>query len=289
MIRQMWFGTRGFERWVKSPVPGGDTSKVGFTSGVLQYLDGGAGLRASQAAHREYNWSWPNTTSRAEMRQIVDYAEGVYDSVDGVNLIHFLDPMAMDQNLLPQWWATPALGGSDGLPLIADAEPTMVSTPANALDYPARGARYTFGAGFPASVYIPIPPGHVAWVGVHGEATGGATVQATQVAGYAAGATTAVPLQAVTDQARVTTPISPSAGKGGVLLSLQGSAGATITLYGMMVQVLEAGAQPQAGGFISGQGHSGCLFAGQPAQTPYSSVFDQTGFAAKLIEVGGWL
>ena len=66
-----------------------------------------------------------------------------------------------------------------------------------------------------------------------------------------------------------------------------GGAG-TVTLSGIMVQVLETGVTPATGGFISGQGNSGLQFVSQPAYTPYSSALDKVGVVAELTESYGW-
>jgi hypothetical protein len=287
----MWFGTRGYETWVKAPEPGGDSSRVGY-SNSLQLLNGGASLRTSQAAHREYSWTWPNVSSRAQVRPIIDFAEGVFDSIDGVNLIYFIDPMVADANVLPQNWATPAQGGSDGVPLFDDDDnlPTLVSTPANPFRYPARGAQYTSAAQNPQSLYLPIPPGYTAWVGVHGTASNSASGIIVQpVNGYSnAGAATIPPNLAVTTSQLVNFSVA-SGTASGIVLSPSVASGDTLTLYGVVVQVIPTGQSPGTGQFISGQGHSGCLFNGHPTESPYSAPIDQIGMSAKLTEVGSWL
>ena len=62
----------------------------------------------------------------------------------------------------------------------------------------------------------------------------------------------------------------------------------TIILSGMIVQVLKDGSIPEPGGFISGQGHSGCQFASLPEYTPYSYAHDIVGMVVDLVETGAW-
>jgi len=287
-VASIWFGTRGYETWVKAPMAGGDHSRVGFSGGI-PYLNGGAGVVASQSAHREYAWTWSNGTTRDELRAIIDFAEGVYDSQDGINLIYFIDQMTYDTNVLPQHWATPSLGANDGMPLLLDVDPNLADTPANELRYPARGAVYTVGTER-QELYIPIPPGYVAWVGVHGSATGAAAVEVTPVRGYASGAPFNATLLGVTDQTRVVDQVAASDSVSGLTLTLSVTASDVLTIYGLIVQVLPAGAMPKRGGFISGQGHSGCQFAQHPTETPYSSLgAGAVGATAKLVETGAWL
>lgn len=66
----------------------------------------------------------------------------------------------------------------------------------------------------------------------------------------------------------------------------------SITLAGMMVQVLPTGTVPREGGFISGQGNAGCEFEDIPTDTPYNAILGsdgRVGMSAKLIETGPWL
>lgn len=310
----MYFGTRGYETWVKAPLAGGDHSRVGYAA-TLDYLNGGAGAVFSQSAHREYSWSWGNGTTRDDLRAIVDFAEGIYDSQDGTNLIYFIDPMTADKNVLPQNWATPSLGAADGVSLFNDQEPIAVQTPANTFRYPARGASYTNSAQ-PNNIYIPVPPGYSLWLGVHGEQTGGASVHATCYDGYTQGADYQPDLLGVTTSTlcnfnidRSAPVVDPTEGFGlnafgdgmfggtsapvadftGVELWLDVPAAATLTLYGLVAQVLKIGQTPGLGSFVSGQGHSGCVFSAHPTESPYSSLgAGAVGATAKLIEIGSW-
>lgn len=71
--------------------------------------------------------------------------------------------------------------------------------------------------------------------------------------------------------------------------SVSRAIGGVITLSGIIVQCLPIGETPELGGFISGQGHSGCQFAGKPTQSAYSAALDKVGVSAKLVETGAWL
>lgn len=288
MSQSMWFGTRGFETWVKAPQPGGDTSRVGF-SGALQYLNGGAGIVASSCAHREYSWSWSNASLSDDMREIVDFADGVYDTADGINLIYFINPMDAAFNVLPQHWATPSLGGAGGMPLLQDTPPTLVATAPNGFRYPARSASYTITpTTVPVPLYLPVPPGMTPWVGV----TGDAIVNVTSFIGLTPNVVTTPTGLTVTSATLVNTPIT-TPGLTGIELALKTVTTGTLTgvLTGLVVQMLPTGVSPTPGNFISGQGHSGCQFASHPTESPYSSAVPggRVGMAAKLVETGAWL
>lgn len=286
--RMMYFGTRGYMQWVPACATNPDFSQVGWNS-QMQYLNGGAGVRSSAGSHKEYTMSW-DSASRDALRPIIDYASGVYDSTDGINLIYWLDPMAMDKNLLPMLWSFPAQGVADGLTLTPGQDPTVGSTPYNTLGYPARSATYRTNISS-QTVWVPIPPGYTAWVGVHGSKTGSAGVVATPTQGAAQLAPVEPALLSVTSTTRVNTSFD-STTCDGIILALKNTgvnSTDTVTISGMIVQVLPTGSVPATGGFISGQGHSGCQFLEKPSQTPRSAALDKIALSAKLIETGTWL
>ena len=159
-----------------------------------------------------------------------------------------------------------------------------MATPANTADYPSFSARYTFTAkSIPRSFYLPIPPGYKLHAGFHGSRTGGASIQVTPVGGAPVKLT---PLGL--GQTRVNTEFS---GVSGVDIMLAGAIGETITLSALVLQIIRADKVPEAGGYISGRGHSGCAFAGEPNVIALSSVNEraEVSGAAKLVEVGAWL
>lgn len=286
---QMWFGTRGYMQWIPCPDVDGSAPTVGWSVST-QHLAGGMSVRSSTAAHKEYSWSW-NGVTRDEIRPVLDYAAGVYDSQPGINLVYFQDPIAMDQNVLPALWASPFQTAIDGLSLFVDQSPEIITTPANSLRYPARSVIYT--ANTPSrSLWVPIPPGYTAWVGVHGSGDGSAGVLVATTNGLASGTPVLQPFLSVTDSTRFSTSFAASSTVDGILLSLSNNGPTStdsFTWSGTMVQILKNGTTPTAGGFISGQGNSGCQFAEKPGQTAYSAYYDIVGVSAELRETGSWL
>lgn len=282
MAGQIWFGTREYMQWVKAPAINMTASKVGWDA-QTNYLNGGASVRRSVSAHKEYGMSW-NLASREDIRAISDYADGIY----GTGPIYWTDPFTADTNALPQAWATPFVGAHDGTILSGkETRPTLVQTPANINGYPTRSALYTIGTDDKPAVWVPIPPGYTAWVGAVGiEGTGGKVV-ATPTTGPSTSAPGQnLTLLPVTGTTRVNKSFDSSA-YDGVLVSLGGSG--SVTLTALTVQVLPSGAVPATGGFISGQGHSGCSFVSQPELTQYSAVMDRVGLTVRMIETEQWL
>lgn len=281
---RMWFGTRAHMQWILAPQINYEAGKRGFAA-TATYINGGAFVRRSSTAAKGYNFTW-TLKNRDEVRAINDYADGVF----GTEAIFFLEPFAMDKNLLPQFWAVPALANGDAPMLAGEFEedrPALLPTPSNTLGYPVNTAVYSLAAdSLLSSVWIPCPPGYSLWVGAHGTATGTAGVKVTPTSGASSvGAVLPVPLQAVTSSTRVNTRVDGNSFNGG-LISLTGVG--TLNLSGLMAQVLPTGKTPATGGFISGQGHSGCSFVEEPVLTNYSVGIDRAGLSANLVETEGW-
>lgn len=280
----MWFGNRNYMQWVKAPAINYDSSKRGYAS-TATYLNGGAFVKRSATAAKGYNFTW-TLKNRDEIRAINDYADGVF----GPGPIYFLDPFAMDKNLLPQFWAVPALGNIDA-PLLAglydEDRPDVIPTTPNNGGYPFNTAIYNLAADTLLSqVWLPCPAGYSLWFGAHGTATGTAGVSVTPTTGP----TTTddaidLTLLSVLDDTRVDTQVNGD-DYNGALLSLSGVG--TLNLSGLIAQCFPNTVTPPTGGFISGQGHSGCSFVEEPTLTNYSVGIDRAGIVANLVETEGW-
>jgi hypothetical protein len=289
----MWFGTRGYMKFVPCPLVDSDMSKVGWNA-AAQYLNGGTSIRSSVAAHKVYNLAW-GLQDRDNIRLISDYADGVY----GDELIYFIDPFAQDKNVLPQYWAVPSLAFEDAPILVGTAKPFIVETDSNIYGYPRNSAVYFVSPTEQRkNIYIPIPEGYTAHVGVHGSRPDGSTAHvrmrgAVGSTGFislspASGsfAEDELPLLGINTDERVNVFQPNADGIHGIVLDFQGTG--TLILSGIIVQILKDGVVPETGGFISGQGHSGCKFATQPTLQNYSSAMDKSALTAVLVEVGAW-
>lgn len=286
--RKMWFGVRGHMQWIDAAAADQEFPDVGWGS-QLQYLSGQAGVRASVGSHKEYNLLW-NTLSRDEARKITDYAQGVYDTTSGVNLIYFIDPMAADKNVAPQFWASPASAASDGTTLVPGEAPVVSITPANTLGYPARSVTYSVNRSS-STLYIPIPTGFTAWVGYHGSVTLSGGVTITPSVGFTMGAPVNATVLPVTTTTRVVDSFDSTVCDGitlGLVSSILAPTSKT-TISGIIVQILPTGQAPATGGYISGQGNSGCQFLEKPLMSPRSAALDQVALSATLIETGSGL
>lgn len=281
---KMYFGNRNYMQWIPAPQINYESGKRGYAS-VASFLDGGQFVRRSTTAAKGYNFTW-TLKHRDQIRAINDYADGVY----GPGAVYFLDPFAMDKNVLPQFWATPALANGDA-PMLAgefdEDRPTVTTTNPNSLGYPALMANYNLTDGIKFNeLFIPIPPGYSLWVGAHGTTEGTAGVQVTPTIGATGkAAAVGVPLATVQDIQRMATQVNGDS-YNGALLSLKGTG--ALHLAGVMAQVLPHPRVPEAGGFISGQGHSGCSFVEEPTLTNYSVGIDRVGLSVNLVETEGW-
>lgn len=289
--RQTWFGTMGHERWIPTPAINPEYSRTGFSS-EAEYLNGGGGVRESKSAHNSYILSWPPSKTREAIRSISDFADGVFDTTDGINLIHWIDPMAADLNVLNMAWSFPAQASEDGVPLVEDARPLAVPTLANDYKYPARSAQYTLRPGDKVlEQYIPIPPGYAAWVGIHGLPSAQGKFVIRPYNGIEPDLDTLIVpnVLAVTTSLRVNTQISSTQYSGFILKLAPVAVNSVFTISGLMVQILPIGQTPERGDFISGQGHSGCQFVGKVSRTPYSAKLNRVAATARLTETGMYL
>jgi hypothetical protein len=222
-MRKMWFGTKKFARWIKVHSPGSTYTAAGHST-RMDYLSGGVGLRRSLGGHEERQLTW-NRLTEQEARDITDFAYGAF----GDGPFYLSDPGAQRLNVLNKNWSMPGLSGKDGVPLAGNRRPALVPNPDQSRGYPVDMAQYRLDGTEPRrSFYVPVPPGHVAWVGVHGDpdSNGGVQVQPT-VSGVPAGAATIVPVAGVDTAERVTHSFTPVGDQAGIELSLE--AGQPIT------------------------------------------------------------
>lgn len=280
---RMWFGNRNYMRWVPCPQVGADYGLSGSQQ-QADYLSGGSFVRNSMNKAKTFALTW-SLTSRDDIRGVTDFAEGVY----GPGPIYWSDPFNMDKNVLAQAMATPSLGGYDAPTLTGGERPQLVPTSFNTLGYPTESASYVtnIATDTPLRHYVPIPPGYTAWVGVHGSAgTGGAIYVLPTKGTAAAGSPTAATMLSVTNTTRVNLSVDSSSSVDGIEIYLGGTG--SVTLSGIIVQVLRTGRTPEVGGFISGQGHSGCDWSTLPARDAYSAALDLVSVSAGFTETEQW-
>lgn len=280
---RVYFGTRERMTWLRAPDANYDGSRVGWDGNITQYLNGGVRVIRSTLAHRTYNLSW-NMMSRDEIRAIMDYADGVY----GSGAIYYLDPFAMDKNLLPQHWAVPTLALDDPFILVGSGTIVPATRGDNLADGFPTGSVTISGKGDGPGQYIPIPPGYSAYLGVYGNAQAEGPVAVTTDAG----AVTFPPVLSPTASPLFSTKWDGDT-VSGITLSVGTSAKSpTGIVRGMMLRIYPNdidGLNPiYATGFASGQGHSGLRFTAQPSLTQYNYAIDKSSLTATLVEDQAW-
>ena len=286
---KLWFGPRGYERWVALPAQGVQRGLLGWSS-RSEYVGGGVSVSASDGDHMEYSFSW-NALSSADTRHIRDILNGAYATDGNRGLIYFIDPAANTLNLFSEMWARPSLCASFGAPsLIKGKRPTLVATGANAFGLPPRSAQFTIADGDPANTfYVPIPPGYAAHFGFYGPTEQADKIIARPYTGETAGAPVAHDIQANADYGTGLSTVSSASGATGVEFYLSPTAG-TATITAAVLQVIPVADTPVSPvSWISGQGHSGCQRDGSADQTLITSAFDQQSLGVNLVERGSWL
>lgn len=289
-----WFGTEERMQWFKTPLQGADSSPSGWSAdGTL--LNGGGWSLNSWGSHKRYSYEWPQSSSPEVAQKMKSYRDGTY----GRGLLYFLEPGIYRTNVLPAQWADPSMAIDDEAPsLVYNVQPISVSTSGSSqVGLPVQSAYYA-SLGDPSdtpvlesSVFIPLPPGHTLHVGAYYEFTGTGGVFATPVNNNGTwgesvkitpqdNASTAVVTETFTDVRGIRLWIGRSS-----------SANSTVTLAGMIAKITETGKPADvSGGWIGGQGHSGCRFSGTPSYVTNSPIEGgRVGFAATFKEVGSWI
>lgn len=275
MAATIWFGTKEHAQWVECPRINMDAGKVGWET-ITKFLNGGSYVRRSTTAAREYILEW-GLKSRDALRPIMDYADFLYGAGD----IYWCDPMAMDKNMLPAYWAAPFMNGVDGPLVSSTTRPVNTDLLTSTNGYPTRRG----GIHGTHSIYIPIPPGYTAHVGVHSDVAMGGTLRVhTTINGVRQVSPTTLTALTTASTTRTNATFAAAVANRGIEIENVGN----VVYSGMIVQILKTGTSVAAGGFISGQGHSGLQFAAQPSYFEYSAGNDLVQASAQLIEVGAW-
>jgi hypothetical protein len=285
-MRTLWFGTRGFERWIKMPRIDMERGHYGW-SGRSDHLAGGVTVKRSIADHYEAAMSWNAITSQ-ETARIRDVLAGTYATDANQGLLYFNDPAATRLNLFNDYWAAPykcaAVGGAPSL--TRGVRPTLTATGSNSVDLPPYSAVFTVDEETaPALFYAPIPPSHTAHFAFYGPTLDEDAVQYRTYSGETAGSW--VPFD-VLAHSGYGSGLSTATGVTGIEFSLA----ASTTITTAVLQILPAGTSPASiTSWLSGGGHSGCEVDGQIAQTLSRATEGRTRevLAVRLVETGGWL
>lgn len=281
--KTMLFGTEQYIQRVQAPATGMGRNLAQWRD-VRTFLNGGAALRQSMMGHMEYSMSW-GPFSQDEADKLMNFFNGLY----GPGPYYFLDPFAMDKNVLPQYIAAPFVGASDGFSM---ANPSVVANPSPVAvnGHPMGAAGYTLSATS-YSIFFRglVPAGYKVLVGSFGSVTGTAKMQV----GVGFTPSTWVDVPVTTDpNVRFTGSVTNATGAD-AFFALRwhgGASGGTVTARSLQAIVVPSTATTPTGAFVSGKGSSGIALSSSPQVTGYSAVIPNANVAvsADFIEIGSW-
>ncbi len=292
MDRKVYFGNANKQLWIPAP-QSGLAASVGSYVSQNTLLSGRAAVKRSKASHRAFNASWvgPMNADAIEdsVYTIKDFADGIY----GSGPFYWLDPYAVDTNLLPPHWAAPMLSVKDWPSLCDVATASLVDTATNTRNYPYKSLRLGFSAAIAEGsefLRIIIPEGYKLHFGWHGESNSGSASIVLRGYDRDTGSTTDV----VTTPIAVTSQIRTNAQMRGneyshvdILIKNTTANTAQIDISGMIAQVLPDSGSVEQGGFISGRGTTALEFSSMPDMEYYSARVNggQIGISATFTEV----
>lgn len=295
MAGKVYFGNEEKQTWIVAPKGDMTTTSTSHTT-VTDLLNGRKHVKRSYGSSRSFPMSWfgsMNSSSLDEsLHTIKDFADGVY----GVTKIHWLDPFAMESNILPPHWAAPMLAETDWPPLIEGNVVISAATAANSTNsFPAKKALYDFPLTNPAKeLTIIIPSGYYFHFGWHADASGvsGATDQGIKLRVQARSDNSYSNLWPISMSGGGTTRTNISISGtlySKVIISIASELNVTgqLSIQAMMAQVLPDGATPASGGFISGRGTTALQFSDSVEIQYYTAgmMNGMVGLSTTLLEV----
>jgi hypothetical protein len=284
----VYFGNKDKQLWIKAPKTG---LKAANSGKVVQndYLSGRSSIKRSQASKRTYDPSWlgyQNSEDGTSIYVLKDFADGLY----GDGPFYFIDPYAIDQNVLPPHWAAPMLTQRDWPSLSSDFSATFVQEAAPN-NYPMRYASYETTENYESTVKLTIiiPQDYSLNFGWHGPAAGSST--GLRVVPYLRANGEADTALNPTKIATTTTTRTNLKVKGDtysyVEIFIGTTDASTVNITGMIAQILPETASAAQGGFISGRGTTSIEFGQIPEIEYYSAAIGNglIGLSASWVEV----
>lgn len=300
---QVYFGNDSYQTWIKAPKTDMDASNTGYSSEV-DFLNGGASVRRSNGNHKVLAMSWFGQMNGTDASQDLSIIKDFYDGLYGSAPFYWLDPYAINSNLMTPNWAAPMLAEKDWQSLSSTITPTF-TTASYSNGYPMKYASYALTGSYVGDrkMTIIIPSGYKLNFGWHSTSAGisAASAAGIRITPYlrSTGAATTVQnpesLLAGTTQrvSTVTTAGSMAEFDGSTYSKVDiyianGSASAsTLAIVAMIAQIAVSGSTPATGKFISGRGTGKLEFSAAPSTTYLSANINNGAIevSATLIEV----
>ena len=149
----MWFGTKDYARFIETPLTGAEVSPAAWSaSGTL--LNGGGYALNSFGSHKEYNFSWRQSSARESAQLMKSFFDGSF----GRGKIYFQDPLTLTTNVLPARWADPSITANfEGPSLVPGVDPSTVSAgDPGVLQTPVNSAQYNLNSVSPTTAtFVP--------------------------------------------------------------------------------------------------------------------------------------
>jgi len=262
---------------------------------TTELLNGRSFVKRSFGSSRKYNASWigpmNSTAVSTSLQTIKDFADGFY----GDSKCFWLDPYAMNQNVMPTHWAAPALAEYDWPAISATIKPTFNSLgPANG--FPQNLASYVLpGSHVDArKITIIIPSTHTLHIGWHASTAGlsassgaGIRISGYNISGSPQSAVNPASLLAGGTTRTNQTFDGSTTSRVEIYLANGSASNSTVLISAIIAQVLPTGTAVTAGGFIDGKGSTALHFNGPLEIEYYSANINegQIGLSASFVEV----
>lgn len=291
MDRKVYFGNSTKQLWIPAPQTGLSASSQAFFSDT-QLLSGRANLKRSSANHRRFSPAWRGSLNAASINDSLHTIKDYFDGIYGEGPFYWLDPFAVDSNILAPHWASPMLSLSDWPTISSVGAASLVDTAANTKNYPYKSLRIEFTADIQESASyarVIIPAGYKFHFGWHGEQNSGDATVVLRAYPRAGGS--AVDIE--TDPLAVTSAIRTNKTVSGttysmvdVLIANPTASASEIDIAGMIAQVLPDSDSVEQGDFVSGRGTMGMQFSSAPQISYISSKINsgQVELSTSFIE-----
>lgn len=292
MNRKVYFGNATKQVWIPAP----QTGLVAATSGFMaqnQLLNGRNHVKRSKASYRSFQPTWIGSMNadaiEDSLHTIKDFADGLY----GDGPFYWLDPYAVDTNVLAPHWAAPMLSGDDWPSICSIGTKTKISTPENTRNYPIRTLQIAMGASVQEStakltILIPVDQKlHFGWHGTRATGTAGFVLRCYSREDGTPTDVSADPIDVNSDTRTNVQVRGDLYSRVEIFIENPATSASTITVSGLIVQVLDELATVERGGFISGRGTTALEFTELPQFEYYSAAVNngQVGLSAALAEV----
>jgi hypothetical protein len=294
MAGQVYFGNEEFQTWIIAPQSGMQATSSGY-SAVTELLNGRSFVKRSSGSSRKFNPSWlgpmNSNVISSSLQTVKDFADGFY----GDGKCFWLDPYAMDQNVMPPHWGAPALAKSNWPALSSSVIPTFASL-SSSNNFPNFLASYVLPGSHSDTrkLTIIIPPTHTLHFGWHASIAGrtASTAAGIRIASYSLSGTPNSPVNPASLLSGGTTRTNQtfngaSVSRVEIYLANGSASSSTVLISAMIAQVLPTGTSVASGGFISGRGTTALQFAAPVQIEYYSSAINngQIGLSTALTEV----